>query len=521
MKKYCLVSLGVISLLAVSCSSSPWPKIEKYSSSAQIKIEGGDGGVVKPEDVTITDTLNSMESKSLYNLQTLPSTGDVNILVIPVVIPGYETIDIDQDGKDDSTRVREDLQKAFFSHNDDGVFESVSDFYYRSSYGKLRLGGTVTDYFSIENDSDLKFDTAANIGLNETYSVVKAAVQWAKDSEGIDLTEYDNDKDGYIDGVWCIYTAPDYQNGGPNSSDSGNNFWAYTSWGNQTPGSTSVNGGESPDVEDPVYNLFGWASYDFMYENYALKKVDTHTYIHETGHFLGLNDYYSEDSRYSPIGKVDMQDGNIIDHNSYSKMLLGWTKPYIAYGQAEIKINTMEDENSFIVIPSDSAERSNSFNPFSEYILIELYTNEGLNYQDSQQQIKDRPLAMNDKGVRIYHIDNRPMIYDKSQKKATFYQAGDVVDAEHRLIFPITNSRSSNTNNTSLGVDTSINLFDEIRLIEPKGKDTFSYGGKQSSKTLFKSGKTFSLSEFGNFFVSGKLNSGESLSERVTIEEVK
>ena len=47
----------------------------------------------------------------------------------------------------------------------------------------------------------------------------------------IDLTKYDNDKDGYIDGVWRIYSAHNYENNGPVTDD--HNYWAYTYWGNQ------------------------------------------------------------------------------------------------------------------------------------------------------------------------------------------------------------------------------------------------------------------------------------------------
>ena len=205
-------------------------------------------------------------------------------------------------------------------------YDSVKTFYQKSSYNKLNLGGEVTEWFNVSEYTD--YTNAAQIDSSQTYDIVRKAVNWAKTTLKIDMSKYDNDKDGYIDGVWCIYSAPNYTNGGP-QTDYGN-YWAYTSWGNQDD---SV---ETPSTTNPIYNLFGWASYDFMYEGYGIEHVDAHTYIHETGHFLGLNDYYSDQMSYNPIGKVDMMDANICDHNSYSKMLLGWTKPYVVVGNAEI-----------------------------------------------------------------------------------------------------------------------------------------------------------------------------------------
>ena len=265
-----------------------------------------------------------------------------------------------------------------------------------------------------------------------------------------------------------------------------------------------------------------------MYENYGYGKVDAHTYIHEMGHFLGLSDYYSDDSKYNPVGKVDMMDGNIIDHNSYSKMVLGWTKPYVALGNGTIELSSMQNENALIVIPGDSYTfDGTNFDPFGEYVLVELYTNEGLNEKDSLTKLNnERPLAMNDKGVRIYHIDNRLYYVDKSDKQHIFsvpYE-NQKVDETHRLVNPISNQRGvSNPYISLLGVDVSTALYDEIRLIEATNKDTFSSGGYQMNKTLFKEGSTFSLEKYKTFFQGNddySFNNGDSFTSSLKIEGI-
>lgn len=487
------------------------------TASASITINSnGNGGIITPDKVNITETFNTIEDKRQFNTQTLPSTGDVNLLVIPVIIPGFETIDIDGDGNDDRDKVADDIKEAFFGEGKDN-HESLSSYYKKSSYGKLNLSGTVTDWYFPSDDPELGITSPNDITITKTYDIVKAAVEWAQNEQGIDTANFDSDEDGYVDGVWLVYSAPDYAHGGPNTDDK--NYWAYTSWGNQS-GSTA----QKPNKNNPVYNLFGWASYDFMYEGYGNDQVDAHTFIHETGHFLGLADYYSDDIKYSPVGKVDMMDGNIIDQNSYSKMLLGWTKPYIALGNGTIDISSMENENSFIVIPKDGTVlEDNNFDPFSEYILVELYSNEGLNYIDSVEKLSDRPLAMTTKGVRIYHINNTKYLLSKSDFKYTVkVYEGEKIDSSHRIILPISNALGQDTYNANFNFPIEYNLFDEIRLIEVGKKDTFSYGGFQTDKSLFKSGMTFSISDYKDFFINGdKLDDGSAFTSSVTIGDIK
>lgn len=497
MKKRNLLVLATVLFLGLgtSCSSSNY----QYQSKASIKIVSTkEGKVYAPDEVEIVETYHSIEDKRFYNTQVLPSVGDVNILVLPLLIPGYETIDINNDEQDDKEEVLNDIKKTFFDEGSTKElgFESVKSFYQKSSYDQLHLNGVVTDWFDVTLGSyDFDLSSAIDIDGNaRTQQVVQAAIDWAESNQHINLSDYDNDKDGYIDGVWCIYSCPNYQNGGPRPQNDAGNYWAYTQWGNQ-----NTFGSEN----EPIFNLYGWASYDFMYEGYGKDTLDAHTFIHETGHFLGLSDYYSDSMTYNPVGKVDMMDGNMIDHNSYSKMLLGWTKPYIVTGSAELDLYSMENKDCFIVIPGDSYDDGEKFDPFSEYILIELYSNEGLNEKDSKTQLPDRPLAMNAKGVRIYHIDNRKFVLNGETIEEYENQT---INNQNRFVLPITNQLNPNVYNYYFDFDVDYNLFDEIRLIEANNVDTFRQGGKQSAKTLFKNGDSFTLDKYKNFFFNGEEN---------------
>ena len=510
-----IVSIGfVFSVSLSSCDSSG--ESSMYNSKATISIttdKNIENKVFNPDEVEITMTLKDFEEKAYYNTQVMPSIGNVNILVVPVLIPEYETIDTNNDGEDDKDEVLRDISTLFFGNpnSDERLkFGSVSSFYKESSYGKLHLNGAVTDWFDVE--AELGYTSANEITSDVTTEIMEKAVEKYKKTSKDKMKSFDSDEDGFIDAVWLVYSAPDYTNDGPMLDDY--NYWAYTSWANQD---------SSGDINDPVANVYGWASYDFMYEGYESTSIDSHTFIHETGHFLGLNDYYSTDGNaaYSPLGKVDMMDNNIIDHNSYSKMLLGWTKPYVVYGNATIDLSSMQNENAFIVIQSDDAEVSNEFNPFDEYILIELYTNEGLNNIDSKSAYDD-VIAPNGKGVRIYHIDKRlyTITLDEINNNNSISEY-DGTNINSGLVTPITNSRDNDVYNTAFNLDNTVNLFDEIRLIEENGKDTFSNGGYQTLRSYFRDGDSFSFTTHSTFFTSKNgettFNNGSSFSYKVGV----
>ena len=84
------------------------------------------------------------------------------------------------------------------------------------------------------------------------------------------------------------------------------------------------------------------------------------------------------------------------------------------------------------------------------------------------------------------------------------------------------NTRTKNQYNTYLNLDYSVVLYDEIRLIESNGIDTFSSGGFQTNKTLFKENDVFSFEKYKNFFFNeGKLDNGELFSTVVTVGNMK
>ena len=126
----------------------------------------------------------------------------------------------------------------------------------------------------------------------------------------------------------------------------------------------------------------------------------------------------------------------------------------------------------------------------------------------------------------IHLVDNRLFYVDATNKakiKTVDYTGeNQEIDSTHKLITPMRNTRTKNQYNTYLNLDYNVVLYDEIRLIESNGIDTFSSGGFQTNKSLFKENDVFSFEKYKNFFFNaGKLDNEELFSTVVTVGNMK
>ena len=553
--------LTFIPLLLTGCNesiSSPTTSISYFSNetpgTATIRIYKNNESTSKeryiaPKNVELKYTYNSLSGLLSNNENVCPSIGDVNLLVIPVHLPG---------GTYNTPEVKSDIEKAFFSKNDPRLgFKSISEYYYESSFGQLNFQGEVTNWFDVEEFTNIKKINQITQGDNGTIvkEILQKAVAWAELEEGVDLSKYDNNKDGSIDGVWLVYDVLDTKTDvllNP-SHDINSTFWNFTSWDWNT----------IPNLDKPTTSGFSWSSFSMMYTSYCNlnsdKKpilddlttipLDTHVYIHETGHLLGLDDYYaSDDDTYHPMGKTSMMDQNICDLDSYSKLLLGWVTPYVVYGTSEILIPTAtSSKHGVIVIPTDYEEISATveqaviqnntenfiyeFNPFSEYLLIDLYSPDGLNKQDTYGKFINGKLdsGIDTCGVRIYHVDSRIfkckiINFDGGQKLSyvdNYVWDGKDLKNNEAILMPISNQKIEST---SFQLPDQFDYLDQIRLLEASQLNTFSFDGCATSSTLFTpKTKDFDISSFGyQFFNSNyRYNNGVELPFKINVKTLK
>ncbi len=546
-------------------SSSTDVEVEQTGTTATVKLYKNNNSTstdrfIPYDKVDLKYTYTELSGMLSNNESVFPSIGEVNLLVIPVHITGSEEYMTDE--------VREDIEQVFFGDTEtdsDLGFYSLSDYYYESSFGKLRVKGEVTDWFDVADAgiTDIDEITISSSGTIQ-QKILPAAVEWASEQQGIDLQDYDYNEDGNIDGVFLVYDHLDYSTYYEQSlkyetevdeSDMNESFWNFSSWDWNTSAATSTR-------VDPTTSGFSWCSFDMMYTSYCSRQtsteyadltdfskipLDSHTYIHEFGHLLGLNDYYSSsDSDYHPMGEFTMMDQNVGDLDTYSKMLLGWVTPYVVYGTSEITIEAANaNDHSVIVIPENFEEISDeiesvikndlveeytySFNPFSEYLLIDLYTPDGLNYQDTYgEYVYGREEGIAGYGVRIYHIDARIFQCTAiSYADGTYLSYidgyewdGGTISTNQYILMPISNSMIESS---SYNLPSSYDYFDECRLLEAGGFNTFSDGGYADASTLWTASSTpFSIEQFGNLFFNANycFNNGNDLPFRVAVESV-
>lgn len=365
----CSFSIFTSSLTTSSESLITSNSINDTTNSSSNSEILGDGYYIPSQ---VEGTLR--DNNESFGWNTSKSTGNQKLYIVPVQL---------KDGPVWTDEMLNNLNLAFFGKTDECKYESVSSYFYKSSYGNLNLTGEISPVYT----SLMTTRTVDSYGDYASDNLIKEYVSRVDSNQ---YKDYDLDKDGYVDNMIFIYS-----NAYKNNDNTG--FWAWCSYASY-----------KPNVSKPTINNYMWASYTFCSEGYVDgyrdEFVDAHTYIHETGHLLGLDDYYSYEqyNGWDCAGTLEMQSYNVGDHNIYSKMALGWVKPMVVTGETTITLRTSSTYPDAILIKDNW---NNSL--FDEYLLIEYYTPTGLNKVDSEHIYSGRDLMYDESGLRIYHIDAR------------------------------------------------------------------------------------------------------------------
>lgn len=491
---------------------------------------GGNGGNKDPnpdikEDKTYKN-LEKVDTKFTYDdlgtaqgVPVTPSTGDVNVLVIPV-----EFSDRTAFTSSDLTA----LNASFNGTKEDktnSYWESVSSFYNKSSYGKLNLNFEICDTY-VPSMTSTNF-----LSMTDDYGTESCTLLYEMYNKGITKngakinysdSKYDNNSDGFIDGVWLIYNEKNPKK--VNSS----NFWAYTTNYNEPESSPKYN----ETNNSTKFSKYANCALSFIYED-SRNGEDAHTLIHETGHMLGLDDYYSYSSKitknYGYCGGLDMMDLNIGDHDAFSKRSLNWISPSIVKEDTEnIKLRPFQSSGDALILPANYFNNS----AFSEYIILTYYTPNGLNYLDSANayQSGSYPRLFTKSGLVAYHVDSRLINLTITQsfltgnKKTTI---GDYLDKNATKI-PEESYKETATSATysyysvatSNTPEYSYNKSALISLLTPQNRSFYNSRVATNADLYTESTKALSSKTASNFFSYGKFNDGSTMSYVATVNEI-
>lgn len=352
--------------------------IENDSSTSFVESEDSSSSIENSSDISSTNSNETIEEdyycisgtadlNKLNQTEGLaPSTGNVDILLIPIEF------------KDVGIQINNNLlEKAFNSKNDDTVeWYSVSEFYNISSYGKLNLSFNIVDSFVPSNNST----------YYEKIDYLKASADIACEAlsfyeESIDYSKYDSNGDNYIDGIYFIYNKP------VDTTFKNNLWWAYTYYFDNT----------SITFDNLKMKSYVFAGYDFLKD--ADQQCNTHTYIHETAHLFGIDDYYdyypSAGASKGGLAGADLMDDTIGDHNAFTKSLLGWNEAKVINTTKEtltIDLKAFSVSGEYLILANDFVDDKGVL---QEYFILEYYTPTGLNEMDKMYSIS---------GIRVLHI---------------------------------------------------------------------------------------------------------------------
>ncbi len=346
-------------------------------------------------DEPIVPTNLSLIQDELYYVG-IPTEGDVKVLVFAV-----EFID---DPALSSGITLNDIDIAFNGSDTEIDYESLNSYYLESSFGKLNLTADIFGFYTTD-DPISYYEAEYETGYPDSDLILELLEAY---DDLIDYSDYDANNDGYIDGIYIVYDHPV-------SYYSGSDFW----WAYQT---IFMYEEYSFDGVEPLY--FSWVGADFFFE--GSDNINARTIIHETGHMLGLDDYYDyyDSDPYDNsggLGGVDMMDSARGDHNPFSKMLLGWVTPLVVESSMTVDITPFLENGDVILLIDDWNDTI-----FDEYILISYYTPTGLNEADKYYLFSKY-------GVVMYHVSAQIDDGYNSDYYYTIFNNNNT-DSEHKII---------------------------------------------------------------------------------------
>lgn len=193
------------------------------------------------------------------------------------------------------------FQNLLFSDNLNPT-GSFKNYYSEVSYGQLNVIGVVSGWHRLPNTYDYYMNESFGTGgpyPQDTRGLVEAAVD-AAEAAGFDFSLFDNNDDGYVDGVMVVVAGPG---------------------GEETGDSTDVHSHKWQIPNERFYDGKTISEFTIQPEEHAGGTVNSiGVFVHEWGHILELPDLYDLDNCADPDVCGDLLSSGI---GRWSLMSLG------------------------------------------------------------------------------------------------------------------------------------------------------------------------------------------------------
>jgi M6 family metalloprotease-like protein len=329
--------------------------------------------------------------------KAFPTTGNRKLICILI---GFSDLSF--------TKTQTDFDNLFnqVGYSTGGATGSVKDYYLENSYDQFNLTVDVAGPYTASN-------TMAYYGANDGSGydlrpddLVTEAVNAA--NADVNFSDYDNDSDGNVDGVYVIYAGY-----GEEAGASANAIWAHA-WAIST---VSLDG----------VDISSYSCSAELRGNSGTNITNIGVICHEFGHVLGAPDYYDTDystgGSMQGTGEWDMMasgswnnDGATpAHHNIFTKWYYyNWFTPTTLSGATTVTIN-------------NSAENAEA------YLINTTTTNEYFLLENRQKTGFDAEVPGH--GLLIYRID---------QDEVDSHDAGNDINATHPMyMFPVAQNATS------------------------------------------------------------------------------
>jgi len=313
------------------------------------------------------------------------------------------------------------------NYNLDGAKGSVRDYFREQSYWALDNSkgfDVATDVVGIytANNNMAYYGADAVDGSHDVNSneLMLEAVQAA--DPDVDFTQYDNDGDGSVDGVYIVYAGY-----GQATSGIANTIW---------PHAGGITGQTFDGKTVSKYSCSNELNYN---SNLSIKDITTIGVIcHEFGHVCGAPDYYDTDygdsgGNFPGTGNWDVMcygvyngspSGSQPAHmNPYEKIRNGWVTPTLLTSATSL---TMPDITTNPVIYQYNTSTAN------EYFLLENHQKTGFN------------AACSGHGLLIYHADGNYILNHDNYN--------DINVGPHQGFYPVCANSSINITSSTTSV---------------------------------------------------------------------
>lgn len=309
--------------------------------------------------------ISTFSSSVPSDWECMPVTGNIKAFAVRV---GFSDHPLDDSILYSEAQLTAMLNDESGSSSAAFPYESLYGYYARSSYQQLALKGDVYEYTASKTRQEYDGQEGEEALLREVLEGL---------DEAVDYTQYDADGNGCLDAIYLNFAGE--------SSGWGTTWWSHKNTFMQSD-----------------FLVDGLTPQGFVF--LRTEENGTPTLIHETGHLLGLPDYYSyQNQAYeNGLASFDMMNDNQGDQNGFSKWLLGWL------GEEDIlqiSKNNVDTPIALTPLCSDLLDGSKKIaviSPeakgiFSEYYLVQYET--GINNQTAIMQGRYAD------GFRIFHVN--------------------------------------------------------------------------------------------------------------------